>query len=191
MCKMKYVVVASVVIGLVGFGVWYLQRNRTTSDDFSYASLEVHPSQTETRPKPTFSELSDNDEARLNYQREIVLSALKQEYGVSGLSKDEADLALLQRLLDDEVFSPDQTIELQSMGVVFGDVLANEFGMQWIMITDEYGTDPTLKIPETHHNFNALTMISKRIERGETVNLKQLFRIVELETKRIREQDGS
>ena len=34
------------------------------------------------------------------------------------------------------------------------------------MITDEYGTDPTLRFKNTSTNINALTMISKRVLSG-------------------------
>jgi len=44
------------------------------------------------------------------------------------------------------------------------------------MITDEYGTDPTLRFKDTSINVNALTMISKRIERDEPVDVLDLLR---------------
>jgi hypothetical protein len=55
------------------------------------------------------------------------------------------DLPVLQRLIDDRAFSKTQTYELQSLGIAFGDVLASELRLQWVMVTDEYGTDPTLR----------------------------------------------
>lgn len=182
----KYVILLIVVFGLFVLVSWYRKRKTATSEKPAYVSLEVNPSQAEAQSQPTFSELSDADQARLDSQRQIVVSALKQRYGVSTLRKDKTDLTLLQRLLDDKVFSPTQTIELQSMGVVFGDVLASKLGLRWIMITDEYGTDPTLQIPGTQFIFNALTMISKRVEQGRAVNVDWLFRVIEEESKRIR-----
>jgi hypothetical protein len=44
------------------------------------------------------------------------------------------------------------------------------------MITDEYSTDPTLRFKNTTMNINALTMISKRVERGERVDVVWLWR---------------
>jgi hypothetical protein len=43
------------------------------------------------------------------------------------------------------------------------------------MVTDEFGTDPTLRFKETPVQINALTMISKRVERGETVSVHRLL----------------
>ena len=45
------------------------------------------------------------------------------------------------------------------------------------MVTDEYGPDPPLRFKETTLQVNALTMISKRLENGETVNLSEMLRI--------------
>jgi hypothetical protein len=85
-------------------------------------------------------------------------------------------LSILQRLLDDKAFTKSQTYELQSLGVAFGDVLASEFSLRWVMITDEYGTDPTLRFKNTSINVNPVTMISKRVERDEPVDVFELLR---------------
>jgi hypothetical protein len=39
------------------------------------------------------------------------------------------------------------------------------------MITDEYGSDPTQRFKKTSININALTMISKRVDRDEPVDV--------------------
>ena len=118
---------------------------------------------------PKFSELSQQDRARLDQQRAIIGATVKQRYDVPGLSRGIADLGPLQRLIDDKVFAKTQTYELQSLGVAFGDVLASRLPLRWVMVTDEYGTDPTLRFKETSLQVNALTMISKRVESGEVV----------------------
>jgi hypothetical protein len=126
---------------------------------------------------PKFSELSHEDRTRLDQQRALVAAAAKQRYGTSTLSKTAADLPVLQRLIDDKVFGKAQTYELQSLGITFGDVLASELPLRWVMVTDEYGTNPTLRFKSTTMQINALTMISKRIEKDEKVNLSELLRI--------------
>jgi hypothetical protein len=135
-------------------------------------------SEAQEQPKKAdvkFSDLTNEDRARLDKQRQVVLSVLKDKFGVAALNGDKSDLKLIQRILDEKVFNPSQTYELQSLGIVFGDVLAKELGLHWAIITDEYGTDPTLRFENTSINFNALTMISKRVERGEKVDVEDLF----------------
>jgi hypothetical protein len=125
--------------------------------------------------EPKFSELSVQDKARLDQQRALVATTAKQRYGIPALSRTKQDLPILQRLIDDKVFKKSQTYEWQSLGVVFGDVLASELPLRWVMITDEYGTDPTLRFKNTSVNINALTMLSKRVERDESVDVFSLL----------------
>ena len=126
--------------------------------------------------QPKFSELTPEDKQRLDQQRALIARVTKQRYGTTALTNSKKDIPILQRLLDDKVFKKSQTYELQSLGVVFGDVLASEFPLRWVTITDEYGTDPTLRYKDTSVNINALTMISKRVERDELVDVSELLR---------------
>jgi hypothetical protein len=127
--------------------------------------------------KQKFTELSREDGERLEQQRGIVVAAAKQRYGTAALTKTKADLVVLQRLLDDRAFAKTQTYELQSLGIAFGDVLASELPLRWMMVTDEYGTDPTLRYKNTSIQINALTMLSKRVERGEKVDVVTMLRM--------------
>jgi hypothetical protein len=126
-------------------------------------------------PEPKFTELSHEDSARLERQRAVVAAAAKQRYGTFALSRTMRDLPILQKLIDQKVFDKSQTYELQSLGVAFGDVLASELPLTWVMVTDEFGTGPTLRFKRTILQANALTMISKRLEKGETVRLQWLL----------------
>lgn len=129
----------------------------------------------EAAPEPKFSELSAQDKARIDQQRALVVAVVKERYGIEELSRTKKDLPILQRLIDEKVFKKSQTYELQSLGVVFGDVLASELPLRWVMITDQYGTDPTLRFKNTSININALTMISKRVERDQQVDVSLLL----------------
>ena len=126
--------------------------------------------------QPKFSELSATDSQRLDKQRSLIAAVVKQRFGGAGLTRTTKDLPILQRLIDERVFSESQTYELQGLGVVFGDVLASELPLRWEMITDEYGTDATLRFKDTSININAPTMISKRVEKGLPVNLSELLK---------------
>jgi hypothetical protein len=140
----------------------------------SSASLLFGQSVNDSAPEPKFSELSHQDSERLDQQRALVAAVAKQRYGTV-LSGTKKDLPIVQQLIDDKVFKKSQTYELQSLGVVLGDVLASELPLRWVMITDEYGTDPTLRFKNTTVNINALTMISKRVERDEQVDVFRLL----------------
>lgn len=125
--------------------------------------------------QPKFRELTREDQERLARQRAVILAVLKQRYGTATLWRSRQDLPILQRLLDQKAFSRSQTYELQSLGVAFGDVLAKELSLRWVMISDELGTDPTLRFKNTTITINALTMISKRVEADQKVDLEALL----------------
>jgi hypothetical protein len=135
-------------------------------------------------PEPKFSELSKDDTARLERQRAVVVVVAKR-YSPAPLTGTKSDLLVLQRLIDDKVFTKSQTYELQCLGVAFGDVLTSELPLRWMMVTDEYGTDPTLRFKKTTLQINALTMISKRVERDEHVDVSELLRITREQLEQI------
>lgn len=125
--------------------------------------------------EPAFTELSKADGSRLEQQRAVVVAAVKR-YGAASLTRTKADLPVLQKVINNRVFKKSQTYELQCLGVAFGDVLASELPLRWVMVTDEHGTDPTLRFKQTTVQVNALTIISKRIERDEPVDPPLLLR---------------
>jgi hypothetical protein len=87
----------------------------------------------------------------------------------------EEKLRLLQGILDQEWINPDETAKLQSLGIVFGDALAEKMDLLWVMVEDEYGRDPALMVPKTTILAFPLTAISKRVEDGEKVDVYHLF----------------
>jgi hypothetical protein len=129
-----------------------------------------------TKNQFVFAELSPQDSQRLDQQRAVIKGAAQARYGPTAiLTGTKADVPLLQRMIDNRVFAKDQTYQLQSLGVAFGDVLASETGMHWVIVSDQYGTDPTLRYKNSSIQLNALTMISKRVEEGQPVNLSVLL----------------
>lgn len=84
-------------------------------------------------------------------------------------------LDLIRTVLDEKRFRADQTFELQGLGIIFGDALAQELGMRWMMVEDSLGTSPCLVLPGTSILLYPQTMISKRIERGEAVEVSAFF----------------
>jgi hypothetical protein len=135
-----------------------------------------------------FAELSLTDSARLERQRAVVTAAVRRLHHGPSLTRTAADLPTLQRLLDEHAFAKTQTYELQCLGVAFGDVLASELSLRWVMVTDGFGTDPTLRLGKTGIQINALTMISKRVEQGEAVDLKMLLQQTQDTLARIRSE---
>ena len=117
--------------------------------------------------------------AHMNRQRAFVDELVRRCFPGERLTGERSDLELLQRIIDARILGTDRTWELQCLGVALGDLLTGLVdGLAWCEVTDEFGTDPTLRYRRTSYNVNALTMISKRIESGRQVDLEDLVRQV-------------
>ena len=87
----------------------------------------------------------------------------------------EGKLNLLDAIVSNGWIEPTETLKLQSLGVTFGDALVQQCGLEWVVVEDEYGRDPALSLPGTSVILFPLTTISKRIEAGDAVNVRELF----------------
>lgn len=87
----------------------------------------------------------------------------------------EGKLRLLDTILRNKWINPDETLKLQCLGVTFGDALAQHLGLTWVAVEDDYGRDPALILEGSSLRVFPLTSISKRIERGDDVDVYQLF----------------
>ncbi len=122
---------------------------------------------------PVFRPLPADALAHMQKQRQFVADLVRQHFPTEKITRTKADFALLQRIVDAKILKKEETWKLQSLGIVFGDALAATIdGLAWWEVTDEYGSDPTVRYRKTSLQFNALTMISKRIEDGREVNVQ-------------------
>jgi Domain of unknown function (DUF3806) len=87
----------------------------------------------------------------------------------------EGKLHVVGTILESGWIAADETWKLQALGVAFGDGLAQELMLDWVTVEDEFGRDPALNWPGTSIYSYPLTTISKRVERGESVDVRQLF----------------
>lgn len=108
---------------------------------------------------------------QLLHAQEVVLEATG-----SSLSGGMADLALLQRVLDFKFLEPEATYSLQALGIAFGKVFVeNNAYYDWWMVEDEYGRDPAIRYKETTLLVFPQTMLSKRIEDGDEVEVEAMY----------------
>jgi hypothetical protein len=92
------------------------------------------------------------------------------------LSGSTADLPLLQATLDANVVEPEATYTLQALGIAFGKVFIENNGFyDWCMVEDEYGRDPAVRYKRTTLLVFPQTMISKRVEDGEPVEVQAMY----------------
>ena len=123
----------------------------------------------------TVTPLSESDGDRLRAQREVVEKYIADDDGRKKYAGPAGKLGLIRAILRGHVFEPDEKYQLQCLGIVFGDALVQDLGMEWVMVEDEFGRDPAVRLPGTSIILHTLTMISKRVERGEYVDAFDLF----------------
>ena len=87
----------------------------------------------------------------------------------------EGKLRLLDTIVRSKWIERNETVKLQCLGITLGDAVVQEFAMRWVTVEDEYGRDPAVELPGTSILVFPLTMISKRIEQGEEVDIYDLF----------------
>jgi len=128
-------------------------------------------SEAETRAAPLSADVAADVDAR----REWVWASVSADTPLDR-SDDRTALSVISALLAD--VRPDETWKLQSLGIVFGDVLARVTGAEWVQVDDERGTDAALRFGGPDDLAFPLTMISRRVEAGEEVDVLELFRAV-------------
>jgi hypothetical protein len=118
--------------------------------------------------------LSDQDLHRVERQRTWVRGHFSPE-ARHQYETIEGKLRLLDTIIRSGWIAPTETWKLQSLGITFGDAVAQKMGLSWVAVEDEYGRDPALHDHGTTIVVFPLTTISKRIERGETIDVGKLF----------------
>lgn len=114
------------------------------------------------------------DSGYLERQRAVVDEIGRAEFGLR-VRKDISDLRLLQRILDEDLVNQTQTVKLQAMGVVLGDVYVEELGLEWKVYRDSDGKSRAVCLPRTTHCLFPITMISKRASLGAKPNIQNLY----------------
>jgi Domain of unknown function (DUF3806) len=117
---------------------------------------------------------SAEDTLRVQKHRQWVQGFFDERGASYKTVQDKLDL--VGAILNSSSIGVEETWKLQSLGIVFGDALAQELGLIWVAVEDEYGRDPALSVPGTSLLSFPLTAISKRIEKGEEVDVFLLFK---------------
>ena len=120
-------------------------------------------------------ELSFLDRSYMQQQRELVADLCERNLGRKLTGDRDNDLALLQTMLDRGIVRKDQTRELQAMGLVMGDLLADELGLDWVIYEDELGRSRALRYKQVDHYLFPMTMIARRREAGNTESVVDIY----------------
>jgi hypothetical protein len=114
--------------------------------------------------EPRIGELSYLDRQFMAQQRALLQDLTARNFGRRFSGQRDNDLELLQLLLDRKLVRPEQTRELQAMGVILGDLLASELDLRWVVYQDNLGRSRALRDDVSGTYLFPITMISRRRE---------------------------
>lgn len=136
------------------------------------------PTEVEQRVEP-LSPLDHNFMA--NQRAEI--ESLANQLGRRLTGDPERDIDTLQALLDSGLVANDDTLTLQAMGVVLGDLLAKTLTMDWVVYRDRAGRSKALRYRQLDVYLYPVTMISRRREAGNTRAVKDIYQTTVAKTR--------
>lgn len=128
----------------------------------------------EEKAKQKVSELTWADKNDLARKEQMVESIGQRHFGQS-LRHDKSDFELLQRIADRKLIKQNDLENLQALGVVLGNTLQQDLGLEWKVYTDEKGRSRALCVPDTEHCLFPMTMLSRRLEVGLPVNVEAIY----------------
>ena len=142
---------------------------------------EMTPEELENYPFETVEEnvtvkpLSIGQQYVLDAQREEFKALLARHLGIRSLKGNSKDLAVFQQVIDRNIIKPDQVRQWQSLGMVFGDLLVEEFGLHWVSYEDDFGVSKALRWRTTENYVFPITVFSKRVRFKEKLDVHKIF----------------
>ncbi len=121
------------------------------------------------------SELSVGQVYTLNRQRRDLEALMVRQLGIMKFKGNPDDLKSLQLLVKNKVVKTSDIGTWQAMGVVFGDILANELDLHWVSYEDELGISKALRWRKTDNFLFPVTMFSKRVQFNEKIDAFALY----------------
>ena len=142
-------------------------------------SLNTQAFEDKTADRAIIRQFSESDERYLQQGRDRINELTRRHLGSRFQQQQEHDVALLQRLLDEQLVSTQDSRLLQDMGIILGDLLILEFDLRWVIYVDKYGPSRALQLKLTENVLFPITMISRRAEVGLEVDIAALYQQAE------------
>ena len=125
-------------------------------------------------PAVLVEELTNDWAQELSDMRGWVASCVADNDPPLNLEDPPTALAVIEALLHRGGIMPEETWKLQALGAVLGDAMGTDLGIPWRLVTDQWGSTPGLHLGRDDVAY-PLTMIAKRVENGEDVDVHHLF----------------
>ncbi len=122
-----------------------------------------------------FSPLNEESIALLEQERRLVQSIVASKYHGVYLLGTSSDTEVLQLIIDDGPHTDSLETELLALGTWFGDLVAQVLGLEWVLFSDEHGTDLGLRFGTSFITVFPRDMMIKRAEAGEKIDVQHLY----------------
>lgn len=152
-----------------------MKRNRTLYCLFLLVSALGLSLAAAAQEQVRISEPSNLDRLFMQQQRDLLEDLTERNFGRQFNNTRENDLALLQLLLDQQLVRAEQTRELQAMGIVLGDLLAEDLGMHWVIYEDRLGRSRALRLGDSDNYLFPVTMIARRREADNHTPVAEIY----------------
>jgi hypothetical protein len=138
--------------------------------------IEVTDHAVEPTPQETRA-FGATEEAWLNRGNEYS-RALSIKYGSGGeLDPEELDRIFSRWMAESGEKEADDVIS-NALGAAFGDYLVANYGFQWVILTDEYGTEYAVRHGLGQTTAFPKASVQKRIEDGQTEFFQNVYLII-------------
>lgn len=132
------------------------------------ASIEEINLENQNIFEPRYSDFDD-----INQRISQILNIKEEE--IDTYHRSDKTMSFIQKMIDEKVFQMENTYELHSLGIALGDYIQYKYNdFHWAVIRDEYGRDIYLQYKTLALTIFPMTMISKRVEDGDKINVAEL-----------------
>jgi hypothetical protein len=130
---------------------------------------------------PTVKDLNLGQKFILDSNRQNIKDLMTRRLGIVTIKQDLGDLKQIQEVVDRKIIKNGDVEQWQALGVVFGDVLVAELDLNWVSYEDELGSSKALRWKKTENYVFPVTMLSKRVQYKEKVDVFALFEQIKLD----------
>ena len=127
---------------------------------------------------PKVRDLNWLNETFLNKQRTRADELTRGWYGqqIKSGYQSKSNLALIQRVIDDQKLDNDDREDWQAFGIIIGDIFVQEMhGLNWRVYEDEIGNSHAVCYKETTDCLFPVTMLSRRTKVGIQPDVKRIY----------------
>ena len=120
-------------------------------------------------------DLSIGQQFILDAQRQEMKDLISRRLGIVNVRQSVNDLRTIQQLVDRKIIQRHEVGEWQALGILFGDILVNEYGLHWVSYRDRLGTSKALRWKKTENYVFPVTMFSRRVQFKEKIDVAAMF----------------